>query len=447
MTILSPICIIGQIIVDVTLAAKDRPLKMRLGGIVHASRTLWALNAPYILGYIAPTYLEPAIQKYVAQHGCVEAVRIGTVDGSPNVMLINEPKEAGPQGYEYLLRDEHDCTFDLAALRGIQERHCPSDIVLFPGGFNLRNVLKILRHSSARIYSDANFEPYRLRDFKSLGRQFETLILSTSATVFQEHYKGRFKNFVDEVHGCYAHTVLLKENRGGSRFAGHVKRKILSVPAQVRLIQHSIGVGDCFDVAFASVRRAESDRTALAYASAIAAEYASTTYPDKFKTAVEATMRIPPHDIVAMRGVVLPWESRAGINIYVAAPDFDYIDRSYIDQIVDALKYHNFTPRMPVRENGQMGKDADRARRQALCDADIRMLRECQLVVAIVLFNDPGTLIEIGMAIEAGKPVIVFDPYGRADNLILTELPSVVTADMDEVIATVFSKSAELVTE
>src|SRR5712671_3006240 len=96
----SAICVIGQILVDVTLPNGDQPIKMRLGGVMHAARTLWALGCPYVLAYIAPDYLDDQISKFAAHHGAVRALKIGSVVGSPNVILIAEPKEAGPQGYE-----------------------------------------------------------------------------------------------------------------------------------------------------------------------------------------------------------------------------------------------------------------------------------------------------------------------------------------------------------
>jgi nucleoside 2-deoxyribosyltransferase len=60
------------------------------------------------------------------------------------------------------------------------------------------------------------------------------------------------------------------------------------------------------------------------------------------------------------------------------------------------------------------------------------------------LYNDPGTLIEIGVAAAKGMPTIVFDPLNEATNCMLTELPTLVTNDLDEVITEIFVQSANL---
>ena len=89
-----------------------------------------------------------------------------------------------------------------------------------------------------------------------------------------------------------------------------------------------------------------------------------------------------------------------------------------------------------------MGVNASEERRQTLCDADMRLLDECQLLVAVMLYDDPGTLIEIGIAVEREIPVIVYDPYSRADNLMLTQLPFCVSSDLDQVISAVFDRAS-----
>ena len=49
-------------------------------------------------------------------------------------------------------------------------------------------------------------------------------------------------------------------------------------------------------------------------------------------------------------------------------------------------------------------------------------------------------VIEIGMAVQRGIPTIVYDPYGMADNCMLTESPTLVSCDLDEVISKVFTE-------
>lgn len=437
------ICLLGQFLVDVTLPQGDSPYKLRAGGIMHAARALWAIGCPYSLGYCAPDYLDAEVAEHGQEYSANLLRQFGQVTGCPNVVLIGAPKEAGPQGYEYLLRDGHRCKLDLDALQALLRSSDFSDVVLFSGGFDLETTLPIIGDSTARVYIDANFAPSSSETLSRLGREFECIILSTSSDAFIDRYHGAVEQMCGDLLGRYTPRVLLKENRGGSRlFLKGKDDHCIQTPAQVRRIQHSVGVGDCFDVVYAVMRHRMTDQAALAYASCVAAEYAGTTYPELFRDAACGWLAVPEDEIVQLSGSSVAWEKRPPLNIYIAAPDFAHVDRRPIDVVAECIKYHNFVPRLPVREHGQMGQNATSERRQALCDADLRLLDECRIVVAVLLYDDPGTLIEIGIAVERGLPVIVYDPYNRADNLMLTQLPALVSADLDEVISAVFKHAS-----
>ena len=51
------ICLIGEVLVDVTLTAAGEENKLRLGGIFHAARALWALGIDYDILYFYPIIL------------------------------------------------------------------------------------------------------------------------------------------------------------------------------------------------------------------------------------------------------------------------------------------------------------------------------------------------------------------------------------------------------
>jgi hypothetical protein len=52
----SNLLLIGQVFVDVTLGSAGEQIKLRLGGIFHAARAVWAMGVPYVLAYVAPDY-------------------------------------------------------------------------------------------------------------------------------------------------------------------------------------------------------------------------------------------------------------------------------------------------------------------------------------------------------------------------------------------------------
>jgi nucleoside 2-deoxyribosyltransferase/sugar/nucleoside kinase (ribokinase family) len=437
------VCVIGEVVVDVTLPSGQEGYKLRMGGIFHAARALWALDIPYGLLHIAPTYLHQQIEQNARAYGADYALPIGVVEGCPNVMLIGKPQEYGAQEYQYLLRDECRSRLESGVIEEFVASNQPTDIIIFPGSFDLEAVLQELSGGSANVHVDFNTGVSDLAVLSALGRPVTTLISSTSTQLFLMAFGGDPERFFTEAL-LYADAALLKENRGGSRFVSRQHDHPVHVPAQPRAVVHSVGVGDCYNAAFAVLRHNHPNDVALRFASCLAAEYAATTYPEDFKAAVRGWLQLPPSEIAQLSGIVVPWETRQEINIYLAAPDFDFVDTRPLDELAAALTYHNFRPRRPVRENGQMEPGATKERRRFLLAADLQLLSDCQVLVAVLLYNDPGTLIELGMAVERGIPVIVYDPYRKADNLFLTELPVAISSELDVIVTAVFTQVSNL---
>lgn len=432
------VCVIGQVLLDVMQGPDS---VTRLGGIIHTARTLCAIQSPYCIGYFAPEYLDKDIQRYCKEWGGASAVKVGNTTGSPNLIIVPNPKETSSKQYELIDYEKQRIDYDGTSLRRVLADSNISDIIILPDRFPLRETLVACGETKARVYADINFGPDDLSELEALGRKFETIIISTSGMQFSRRYEGSADVLCRKLFP-YCETVLLKENRGGARLFGpRTPNSVITVPAQVRPILHSVGVGDCFNAVFAVERRQFGDRPALNYASSIAAEYASFIHPEEIQQAVASVLSIPPTEMAELSGVSLPWEKRPAINIYIAAPDLDWVDRGPIEEVKEALEYHNFTPRFPVRENGQMRTEDPPELKSQIAWADLTMLDDCKLLLAVLLYDDPGTLIEIGLALERQMPVLVYDPYGRATNLMLTQLPSVVSADLDVIIAGVFTNA------
>jgi nucleoside 2-deoxyribosyltransferase len=428
-------CLVGQVLVDVTLLPGEN--KLRLGGVMHAARAMWALGQPYELAYTAPNYLVPLVEEFAKKHRAKECTKIGDVQGCPNVILIPEPTEAGSQGYELLLRDSQKVMVHGPALSRVVRNRALSDVLIFPGGFSLRKVLKAFSASHARVSIDVAYDVPTLQWLQALRRKFETVFTSTSSDLFIRHFNADVTKLSRKVLQRVGKTLVFKENRGGARLYERGSKPI-HVDAQVRPIAHSVGVGDCFDVAFLTLKRKHGNAAAMAYASAISAEYACTTYPDDFKTGAERVLLLSTSVVKQLRGVRVPWDTRPRIEVYIAAPDFDYVDRAPIEAIAAALTYHNFTAHRPVLEHGQTSDRHSGSIRRRIYQNDMELLRRCDILLAVLLHDDPGTLIEIGMASERKMPVIIYDPYHIAKNLVLQNVPNTLTDSLDAAISGVF---------
>lgn len=426
------ICLVGDILTDVTLATANTPLKMRLGGIVHAARALWAMDVEYAVAYFAPAYMDCHIEMFLKEHNCKTIIKLGEVTNCPYTILIQEAKEVGNQGYEFLYHDGIDIAYNVNALKELNNF---DELMFISGNYDMNSVLSYIG-SDIKLHCDvANNVNYVMELPKD--RMFETLFISTSSSIFRNQYTD-FNSFC-ELLKPFAKRIVLKENRGGSRVLDVTFGRTYQIPSQTSPITHSVGVGDVYDVV-SITGPYDSYQDQLFLASWVAMEYALTTFPDNFKNSVKSILKAPMEDIKAQGGCILPWDVRQKCQIYIAAADFSFVDTKQIDILCDSLEYHHFVARRPIKENGQMSEGADKKERLGLFCADMCLLGECNMLIAVLLYNDPGTLIEIGLAAQRGLPTLVYDPYKIADNCMLTELPTLISSDLDVILAKVFTE-------
>lgn len=426
------ICLVGDILTDVTLATANNPLKMRLGGVVHAARALWAMDVKYGVAYFAPTYMDSHIEMFLKEHDCSNIIKLGNVTNCPYTMLIQEAKEVGNQGYEFLYHDGIEIDYDINSINNLNDF---DELMFISGNYDMNKVLSYIGNDCSLHCDVAN----NINDIAELpqGKFFDTLFISTSSNIFKNQYSN-FNAFCDLLKP-FAKRIVLKENRGGSRIFETTLCETYQIPSQTLPITHSVGVGDVYDVV-SITSFCDSYHDQLVLASWVAMEYAQTTFPVDFKNSVKNLLKIPIAELKTLGGCTLPWDVREKCHIYIAAPDFDFVNTKQIDILCDCLKYHNFVARRPIKENGQMSEGADKKERLGLFCSDMQLISECNMLIAVLLYNDPGTLIEIGLAAQRGMPTLVYDPNKIADNCMLTELPTLVSSDMDEIIAKVFNE-------
>lgn len=426
------ICLVGDILTDVTLATSDSLLKMRLGGIVHAARALWAMDVEYAVAYFAPAYMDSHIELFLKEHDCKALIKLGNVSNCPYTMLIQEVKEIGNQGYEFLYHDDIDIDYDLTA---IKELNGFDELIFISGNYDMNRVLECVE-DGIRIHCDVANNVNGEEELPN-EKKLDTLFISTSSNIFKNKFTD-FDSFCNLLKP-HAKRIVLKENRGGSRVYDTTLGLVYQIPSQTSPITHSVGVGDVYDVVSLTAPY-DTYQEQLFFASWVAMEYALTTFPDNFKNSVRTLLKISINDLMSQSGCILPWEVRERCQIYIAAPDFSFVDTRPIDTLCDSLNYHHFVTRRPIKENGQMTEGADKKERIGLFCEDMALLGKCNMLIAVLLYNDPGTLIEVGLAAQRGIPTLVYDPIKIADNCMLTELPTLVSSDLDKIIAKVFTE-------
>ncbi len=433
MTVLSdrPL-LVGEIVVDLTLTAPGVENKLRLGGITHAARGFWALGVPFDAAVILPDYLIEPARTYFHSLGCSEFRVLGVVTGAPNVTIIVDVTEVADQGYDTLLRDEKLVRLSTTSVLGVQAR----DILLFPGTYDLQLACSALPEKS-RLHIDVAYDVQSPGDIADLPQSVETVLISTSSELFKsaqaDGVEGIFRTFSI----CDPSTVILKENRGGSRLFSALSGNIERLPAQLGTTENSVGVGDVFSAAY--VAHLESGSVEAAWRATYAgAAYSQTTDPDLFRTYVRRDLKLSLDEMKELGGTYLPWERRQDLSIYLAAPDFEAADRKAIDRAVAALRYHNFHVRRPIAEIGELPPGSDAVALAQTYRADCTLLNQCHLVFAVPTDRDPGTLVEIGLAIGAEIPTVVFDPTSENSNTMVMAGASHYSGDLDSCLNAVF---------
>lgn len=441
--------IIGDVFLDVYNLGHGVDRFIRLGGIFHAARAFSAIGAPFSIACIAPDFLKSSIYQEAEELGSVSTYIFGSVSGAPNIIWTENPSEYSEQGYDYLLRELYSADVSIDVLRNIVETSRADNILIMPGRYPVNKVLDSLENQAAQVHIDIHYDVGDLETLDSLGRRFNTVFCSTSSNLFRKTLGGSFPALCKALIPDLSEQVILKENRGGVRWSSDSKAlETLSAPAHPRPVVHSVGIGDCFDAVYlANVRDERSISQSLAYASYIAAEYGATWAEDQFSERAKYALKISPDDISQLLGVCVPWEIRETINIYIAAPDFEHVDTSPLDDLVQGLRYHNYSPRLPIREHGIVAADDSPSKKNRIFNADMALLNECDMVVAVLLYDDPGTLIEIGLAASMGKPVVVYDPRDIARNLVLLKTPKSVSRDCTSVIDSVFQIASSIIAD
>jgi hypothetical protein len=332
------VLVIGEIFVDYHLDLR----RVRLGGIAHAGRALGALGARWAAGYFAPRYLESACRAELSKHGVGPATMVGETLGAPNLIVIRDSPEAGSQGYDDVLRDARSSEVLLTEIEQLIRTFVPDHILVFPGAYPLETILEACKDHPISI--DAQYSAGLATILASTEAHIETVFCSTSSTLFREEAKGSFEELVRLIPSSVAQDLILKENRGGSRVIGRDDAAVAG--AYLGATVHSVGVGDCFDVVWI-VGSGQAPALKLNRASYIAQLYASTQDDAEWQRLAEEAAA--SDSIVALlRGKRLGWEDRPNKKVYIAAPDFPDVETSALDDLEEALRYHNFDVVRPI---------------------------------------------------------------------------------------------------
>lgn len=203
-------------------------------------------------------------------------------------------------------------------------------------------MIKILKNIDTTRYDVHIDFQYSVEEVKNVLREdkLQTLIFSTSSKFFIENCEGK-KNILESKLDGIAQRILLKENRGGSQLYLSTKNSWINVPSFLFGTKHSVGVGDIFNAVLMTTPF--DINSSLKLSSYVAAWYSTTLIHQVFKSNVKNAEE-QLNSINKLKGFRLSWEERPNYHIYIAGPDFPHEDTRLIEELDNALKYHNFPP-------------------------------------------------------------------------------------------------------
>lgn len=432
------ILVVGEIVVDYTLGHDGAMCKLRLGGIVHAARGLWAAELNYSVAAFCPRYLLDEAEHYLASCGCKEFIWLGDVLGAPNVMVIGDVTEVSHQGYEDLMRETKVVKFH----DPIPLLDAYLDVLVFPGKFDL-GALASAFSDNTKFSFDIAYDLAGLSSLKAFVGRMEAVIISTSSSLFIELAKCNIEGLLEAVSQFSPAVLLLKENRGGSRLFHLPDTTVDEIPATLSNTVNSVGVGDVYSAVMVALSHKGWTEAAWRGSQA-ATEYSKSTFPNDIRRDLQRSFQIPLETLQDLGGTILPWHDRQTYSIYLAGPDFSYVEKPEFDRAAASLAYHNFNVRRPVIENGELKRPASEGEIRHTYHMDCQLLKECDAIFAIPLNRDPGTLVEIGMAIAMGKPLITYDPRRENENTMVMAGSTVFSADLDACLNGTFNVVAAL---
>jgi len=100
------------------------------------------------------------------------------------------------------------------------------------------------------------------------------------------------------------------------------------------------------------------------------------------------------------------------MKIYLASPFFNSVERKRVRKVAERFRKHGYEVYVPMEHEVENAWDLpNHIWGQKVFEADVKAIRECDKVVAILNYgmsDDAGTCWEIGFAYGLNKPILLF---------------------------------------
>lgn len=242
-----------------------------------------------------------------------------------------------------------------------------------------------------------NLEPLALEELPAMRR----IYIANLQEMLEATNRSRYKDALSEQPAAGFDTAIIKCGRWGTIVVGGTVVSL--VPAFLAKTRSVIGSGDTFAGAFGARLAETGDIPAAAHTGAAAASLV-----------IERQSNAPPRGLSAAIAAVKRDRARRFVNpvtlekvvIYLAGPWFSAAESMLVSELESALGNLGMTVVSPRRDIGELSPGAATAEILAIGQRDFQAIDSCDLMVALLDGDDPGTLIEVGYAARAKTPIV-----------------------------------------
>jgi len=244
-----------------------------------------------------------------------------------------------------------------------------------------------------------DIQPLALEDLPAARR----IYIANLQEMLEATNRSSYKDALSEQPAAGFDTSIIKCGRWGTVIADGTSMVSL-IPAFEAAARSVIGSGDTFAGALAARLANGGELYDAAYTGAAAAslviERPSNIPPQAFPRAVASVRQSRPRRFV--NPVTL--ENRV---VYLAGPWFSAAESMLVSELERALSNLGMAVVSPRRDIGELGPQSTDSQVLDVGRLDYEAIDSCDLLVALLDGNDPGTLMEVGYAAKAQIPTIV----------------------------------------
>jgi sugar/nucleoside kinase (ribokinase family) len=270
-------------------------------------------------------------------------------------------------------------------------------LLLFPVDHSLPEALcKQAFDRNIPIFLDPKPNNKSINDARSILKYVTVLLVNEEEALLLSQANA-LEDAIKKLSDVGPKYIIIKRGHRGCILAYDGQTK--TIPAYKSNVECTLGSGDVFGGALAATFIRTGD----------------IEYSTKLANCVAANFieRLSIEAIINKAGVEVDMISREFVSpgssdkiIYLASPFFSKPEVDWVKLITDRIEGASFKVLSPSRENGIINKETPVDERKNIFAADLELLRQSDIMVALLDNGDPGTCFEVGLAYERGIPII-----------------------------------------